>query len=172
MYLDDVLIAAPSMGLIEDVKRALKNQWKWTDMCEVAYALGLKMDHDHQSRMIRLSQEAYIERILVQFGMENATTVTTLLNDSKLQANAEEANVSRQKFYLSIVGSLMWISQSLRPDISFAVSLLSRFGVNPTEVHLRVSKRVLRYLKGTANVSLALGNHNMPSVETATFRIL
>jgi hypothetical protein len=167
LYVDDVLIAAPSMGPIEDVKKSLKTKWKWSDMGEAAYVLGLKMERDRNLRTIRLSQEAYIDRILARFGMTGAGSVTTPLEDIKLQVSTEELDPSRQKFYLSIIGSLMWISQSLRPDISFAVSLLSRFGVNPTEEHLRVSKRVLRYLKGTAGMALTLGNFSIASVETA-----
>ena len=167
LYVDDVLIASPSMGPIEDVKRSLQAKWKWTDMGEAAYVLGLKMERDRPSRLIRLSQEAYIERILVRFGMQDALTVVTPLEDSKLEVSGSEVNYSRQKLYLSIVGSLMWISQSLRPDISFAVSLLSRFGVNPTEEHLRISKRVLRYLKGTADKGLTLGNFSVPSVSSS-----
>ena len=167
LYVDDVLIAAPSMGPIEDVKKSLKTKWKWSDMGEAAYVLGLKMERDRNLRTIRLSQEAYIDRILARFGMNGAGSVTTPLEDIKLQVSTEEFDPSRQKFYLSIIGSLMWISQSLRPDISFAVSLLSRFGVNPTEEHLRVSKRVLRYLKGTAGMALTLGNFSIASVETA-----
>jgi hypothetical protein len=159
LYVDDVLIAAPSMGPINDVKASLKAKWKWTDMGEAAYVLGLKLERDRRSRTIQLSQEAYIERILVRFGMENATTIGTPLEDAKPEVSKDDVDPRRQKWYLSIVGSLMWVSQSLRPDISFAVGLLSRFSHNPTEDHLRVAKRVLRYLKGTAGRSLVLGNY-------------
>jgi hypothetical protein len=38
-----------------------------------------------------------------------------------------------------------------RPDIFFAVMQLARFNSNPGESHVKASKQVLRYLKGTPN---------------------
>jgi hypothetical protein len=157
LYVDDVLIAAPTMSSINDVKASLKDKWKWTDLGEAAYVLGLQLERNRKLRTIKLSQKAYIERILVRFGMENATIIGTPLEETKLEVSTEDMDIKRQKTYLSIVGSLMWVSQSLRPDLAFTVGLLSRFSHNPSENHLRVAKRVLRYLKGTAGRSLELG---------------
>jgi hypothetical protein len=43
----------------------------------------------------------------------------------------------------------MYLASATRPDISFAVSKLSRFVSNPEDTHWHALKRVLRYLKGT-----------------------
>lgn len=55
--------------------------------------------------------------------------------------------------YKQIVGSLMYLT-STRPDIMYAVSLISRYMENPTEVHLLAAKRIFRYLKGTADFGI------------------
>ena len=39
----------------------------------------------------------------------------------------------------------------LRLDITFTVSIVSRFATNPTPEHTKATKRVLCYLKGTLN---------------------
>jgi hypothetical protein len=52
-----------------------------------------------------------------------------------------------------IVGSLIYLTAT-RPDMMYVVSLISRFMERPTELHLNVAKRVLRYLKGTMNFGL------------------
>jgi len=41
-----------------------------------------------------------------------------------------------------------------RPDLMYAVSLVSRFMESPTEVHHQAVKKILRYLKGTVNYGL------------------
>jgi len=41
-----------------------------------------------------------------------------------------------------------------RPDIAFAVSVISRFSANPTKAHMEIVKRVFRYLKGTSSMGL------------------
>ncbi|XP_062020736.1 secreted RxLR effector protein 161-like [Rosa rugosa] len=40
------------------------------------------------------------------------------------------------------------------PDIMFSVSLISRYMAKPTELHLQAAKRIMRYLKGTANYGI------------------
>ena len=50
--------------------------------------------------------------------------------------------------YKSIVGSLMYLTTT-RPDIMYAVSLISRFMERPKEAHWQAAKRILRYVKGT-----------------------
>ena len=48
----------------------------------------------------------------------------------------------------------MYAAIGTRPDIAFAVAALSRYNVKPYHVHLIAAKRVLRYLKATADVKL------------------
>ncbi|XP_021742769.1 uncharacterized protein LOC110708852 [Chenopodium quinoa] len=55
--------------------------------------------------------------------------------------------------YRGMIGSLLYLTAS-RPDISFSVGLYSRFQANPKESHLIAVKRILRYLKGTDDLSL------------------
>jgi hypothetical protein len=59
--------------------------------------------------------------------------------------------------YCQAVGSLIWAAIATRPDITFAVLLLSQFMENPSEAHWEVIKRVLKYLKGTKNNKLIIG---------------
>jgi hypothetical protein len=56
--------------------------------------------------------------------------------------------------YQCLVGCLMYIRVSTRPDIMHAVSLLSRFNTCYGDVHVRTAKRVLRYLKATIDTKL------------------
>ena len=47
--------------------------------------------------------------------------------------------------YRQLIGSLIYLNQS-RPDLSFVVSLVSRFMQQPHEIHWQEAKRILRYL--------------------------
>jgi len=55
--------------------------------------------------------------------------------------------------YRGLIGSLLYLTAS-RPDIMFVVCLCATFQANPKESHLKVAKRILKYLKGTINVGL------------------
>jgi hypothetical protein len=56
--------------------------------------------------------------------------------------------------YLQIIGVLLWISRVSRPDIAYAVGILSRYSSNPSARHFTAALDVLKYLKGTANMAL------------------
>ena len=56
--------------------------------------------------------------------------------------------------YHSLVGSLLYAAIATRPDIAQAVGAVSKFNSCPTEAHLTVVKRILRYLKGSINLGL------------------
>jgi len=62
--------------------------------------------------------------------------------------------------YRSLVGSLQYIALSVRPDIAYSVNQLSRFLSNPGHEHWLGGKRVLKYLKGTAKMSLMYMNYD------------
>jgi hypothetical protein len=58
-----------------------------------------------------------------------------------------------QKVYWSMIGSLLYLCAS-RPDIMLSVCMCARFQANPKEVHLRVMKRIMRYLVYTPKFGL------------------
>jgi hypothetical protein len=59
--------------------------------------------------------------------------------------------------YLSMLGSLQYAANCTRPDISTALSILGSAQANPNVAHMQALKKVLRYLKGSSNMSLTLG---------------
>jgi len=58
------------------------------------------------------------------------------------------------KGYQAIVGSVMYAALATRPEISFAVAALCRYNSRPFTSHLTAAKRVLQYLKSTADFRL------------------
>ena len=53
-----------------------------------------------------------------------------------------------------IIGSLLYTSRGTRRDVTFIVVVLARYCGKPNQLHLTAAKRVLRYLKGTAELAL------------------
>ena len=59
--------------------------------------------------------------------------------------------------YCEGVGSLMYASVGMHPDIAFAVSTLAQFSENPGQVHWDAVKCVFHYLNGTKELALTYG---------------
>ena len=68
------------------------------------------------------------------------------LETTKSKDHADDHDsTTNQKQYLAIVGSLIYTALGARPDISYVVTLLSRFNMDPRTRHLTAAKRALRY---------------------------
>ncbi|XP_070025358.1 uncharacterized mitochondrial protein AtMg00810-like [Nicotiana sylvestris] len=65
----------------------------------------------------------------------------------------ESGSPVNQTMYRGIIGSLLYLTAN-RLDIVFSVGLWVRFQSNPKESHLKVAKKILRYLKGTQDLVL------------------
>ena len=68
--------------------------------------------------------------------------------------------------YSNVVGSLLYLSITCRPDISYIVSVLSRFMQNPGIQHWEGIKKILRYLKGTTNLGITYGGNKFTHGDT------
>ena len=64
--------------------------------------------------------------------------------------------------YLSAVGALMYLANSTRPDIAFAVNLLARHSAAPIKCHWVRVKTTLRYLNGTEDLGLFYSRNQDP----------
>ncbi|KAG8500580.1 hypothetical protein CXB51_002706 [Gossypium anomalum] len=62
-----------------------------------------------------------------------------------------------EKVLCSVVGSLMYAMVCSRPDLSYAVSAVTKYMVNPSKEHWKVVQWILRYLRGTTDVCLQFG---------------
>ncbi|KAJ6293717.1 hypothetical protein OIU76_021890 [Salix suchowensis] len=83
--------------------------------------------------------------------------------DSKLNLSLSGTVLNSPKYYQQLVGKLIYLTIT-RPDITYAVSLVSQFMHAPTDHHLSMVKRILRYLKGTIGRGLVMSRNNHTNV--------
>ena len=76
--------------------------------------------------------------------------------------NSAEAAEMCQYPYISIVGSLIYLALTTRPDIANATRVLARFNSNPGLAHWQAVKHVLCYLKGTSDHKLTYRPSDAP----------
>ena len=75
LYVDDILIAGNDKDFVMDVKAWLSSSFEMKDMGEAAYILGVKISRDRSKRLLSLSQETYIKKVLERFGMQNCKSI-------------------------------------------------------------------------------------------------
>lgn len=148
IYVNDGLIVSTKQSCIDPVIDHLRKTFEIT-VSVANYYLGFELTRQ-QNGSILLNQAAYTRKVLERFGMMESNPVTTPANNQ--QQLGVEANQKPTTFpYREAVGSLIYLSIGSRPDISFAVALVSRFLDCASEIHVTAVKRILKYLKGTIN---------------------
>ena len=161
LYVDDILLAGNDMSSIVATREWLSSTFEMKDMGEANYVLGVKIVRDRSKKLLCLSQETYIKKILERFRMQNSKPIDTpmekghALNLDQCPKNDEEKKCMSTVPYAAAVGSLMYAMLCTRPDICYAVGLVSRYQSNPGPAHWSAVKRIFRYLRGTADLALS-----------------
>jgi hypothetical protein len=167
VYVDDLIIVGKKIADVELVKRRLHNEFKMTDLGELKLFLGIEIIRNRKTKNIQICQKNYINTMLKKFGMENSKAVFTPVQtgtklseatdkpkDEKQEMAIHEEDTFNKTAYQQAVGSLMYVMVGTRPDLAFAVALVSKFCSNPSTTHWLAVKRIFRYLKGTANYGI------------------
>ena len=152
VYVDDILVAGPSIKSCNVIINELARHIEIINKGEVKSFLGLNIVRNHEQHAISISQPGYIDRLLAKFKMTNAKSAhTPLAPGTKLKIATANDTPCNAELYQELTGSLNHLAVFSRPDITFAVSKLSKYNANPTTTHFKTALHVLRYLKGTRN---------------------
>nr|ABA92101.2 retrotransposon protein, putative, Ty1-copia subclass [Oryza sativa Japonica Group] len=151
LYVDDILIFGTNLEVINEVKSFLSQNFDMKDLGVADVILNIKLIRGENG--ITLLQSHYVEKMLNRFGYIDSKPSPTPY-DPSLLLRKNKRIARNQLEYSQIIGSLMYLASATRPDISFAVSKLSRFTSNPGDDHWRALERVMRYLKGTIELGL------------------
>jgi len=158
------MIATSTRALINKFKARLKDHVEIMDLGELHWLLSIKILRDRQAWLVHLSQRSYIDAILRRFGFEDLKPMSILM-DTQKSLSAAQSPMSTSEFaamrnvpYREAVGSLMYLALATRPDIAFAVSVVSHFAIRLGLEHWESIKRIFRYLKGTWELWLTYGS--------------
>ncbi|CAJ2645382.1 unnamed protein product [Trifolium pratense] len=151
LYVDDLLVTGSDIAKIEKFKTVMMTEFEMTDLGEISYFLGIEFLKT--SKGLMLHQRKYAGEILKRFNMSDCTyAITPMETNLKLEKNESEDAVDPTMFK-QIVGSLRYLCNS-RPDICFAIGLISRFIEDPRQSHMKAAMRILRYIAGTLDFGI------------------
>ena len=162
IYVDDILIAAPTEQLAAEFKAHLQREFKITDCGPVQRYLSIRVRYV-KGESVRLDQQAYTQEVLDRFEPQwkpvfgKAAPKKTPLPDNAQEwiygdrdGTTEEESSWFQNFsFRSLIGCLLYLSINTRPDIAFAVGLLARVASKPTYGACYCAAWLLSYLSGT-----------------------
>ncbi|KAG0575163.1 hypothetical protein KC19_VG323300 [Ceratodon purpureus] len=123
-----------------------------TDLRLLSYSLGIEfLSRPHG---IFFTQRQYIRETLKEFDLDQCKpTTTSMMEKLKLVLNMQ-VRAADSSLYQRMVGKLIFLTHT-RPDIAYAISVISKFMAHPQLPHAQAVKHLYRYLQGTTNLALA-----------------
>jgi hypothetical protein len=149
LYVDDGLIVGPR-HLVDEVKKYLMEKFKMRDLGVARKFLSLEISRTPQG--VTINQRDFVKKLIEKFGVEGTNARYTPLNQGTKEILVREDSEYFEdiNYYQQLIGSLLYVSNGTRPDISYAVSLLSRSMRKPSKNDFAQAKHVLSYLNQTS----------------------
>ena len=145
---------------LDELERSLSAKWPVKHMKDVSKPentyLGMNVSIDRDRRILEISQTQSIQKFVMQQGLENARSLSLPMQKASKLVRAEEKCTDKKLLheFRSCVGSIMHYAVVSRPDIAFVAIKLARLQLYCNEEHLKVAHHVVRYLKGTQDLTL------------------
>ncbi|KAE8720906.1 tir-nbs resistance protein [Hibiscus syriacus] len=151
VYVDDLIIIGDDEAEILQTKENLSVRFQMKELGQLKHFLGLEVDRTHEG--IFLCQQKYAKDLLKRFGMLECKSTSTSMEPNVKMCAHEGKDLEDATMYRQLVGSLIYLTLT-RPDISYAVGVMSRYMQNPKKPHLEAVRRILRYVKSTIDYGL------------------
>ncbi|UYV83888.1 hypothetical protein LAZ67_X000522, partial [Cordylochernes scorpioides] len=172
IYVDDLAIFAVDQNTLDEIEDKIIQEFQIKSLGPITFFLGIEINYGKES--LSLNQRHYIQTLLQRYNMFEVRKVCTPLDPaiilSKIDCPHTQAEIDHMSNipYKELIGTLLYLSNCTRPDISFATSKLSQFCANPGKKHWEAAKHVLRYLSGTIDLELSYvkGNNNKVAMFT------
>uniref|UniRef100_A0A2N9G5A4 Integrase catalytic domain-containing protein n=1 Tax=Fagus sylvatica TaxID=28930 RepID=A0A2N9G5A4_FAGSY len=151
VYVDDIILTGDDTPGITHVKQSLGKVFEVKDLGALKYFLGIEVARSRHG--ISLSQRKYTLDLLQETGMLGCRPASTPM-DPNLKLSVESGElISNPSMYQRLVGRLIYLTNT-RPDLTFAVSVVSQFMHAPRTSHLDAVYHILRYVKTSPGLGL------------------
>lgn len=165
IYVDDMIITGNDEEEMKKLKENLFAEFEMKDLGRLKYFLGIEVLRSKQG--IFICQKRYILDLLAEIGMIDCKPVDTPMAANLKLYMEEGAVLADKERYQRLVGKLIYLSHT-RPDIAYAVGVVSKFMHKPQASHMEAVWRIIKYLKGTVGHGVLFKSHGHLKVQAYT----
>ncbi|CAN6709377.1 unnamed protein product [Malus baccata var. baccata] len=165
IYVDDMIITGDDSEEMMKLEQNLAVEFEMKNLGDLKYFLGVEVARS--SRGIFLSQRKYVLDLLKETGMLGCKPVDTpIVEKHHLGIYPDQEPVDKGR-YQRLVGRLIYLAHT-RPDIAYAVSVVSQFMHSPSVDHMAAVMRILAYLKSAPGKGILYRNSGHLKIEGFT----
>ena len=167
----DDLVYTGSQELIDEFEDTLRKKWKITECGPLKSFMGINIHYDIERGILTFDVEEKVKNIFrekLYLQDDKAIPFVDIPmkpdGDKRLVRDTDEifTKLSDPKEYASVVGAMIFISTTCRPDISQAVGRVSRKMHAPDEQSICHLRTLIGYLKKHSALKLTYYRHNHP----------
>ncbi|XP_026430815.1 uncharacterized protein LOC113327916 [Papaver somniferum] len=136
-------------------------EFEMTNLGLMSYFLGIEVQQTE--RGIFINQQRYAEGILKCFKTDNCNPILTPVEERLKLTREGSGELVKSTDFKGLFGCLRYLTAT-RPDIMYAVGLVSRFMEEPRKSHLQDAKRILRYVRGTTSLGIIYNVSEYPKL--------
>jgi hypothetical protein len=140
-----------SSKIKDEFKIAMMNEFEMKDLGLMQYFLGMEVYQNEDE--IFICQTKYAKDMLKKFDMVDNKSTSTPTAHGIVLCRDHGVEIVDEETCRSIVGSLMFLTHTSLA-IAYSVSLVSRYMIEPSKIHMKATKRILRYVRGTLNFDI------------------
>nr|GEZ96750.1 putative reverse transcriptase, RNA-dependent DNA polymerase [Tanacetum cinerariifolium] len=140
IYVDDMVTTGNDEKEIKRLKEGLFTEFKMKDLGNLKYFLGIEVLMSPKG--IFICQKKYILDLLAEIGMINCKTADTPMMVNQKLFMEKKAKLADRNRYQRLVEKLIYLSHT-RPDIEYAVRVVSRFMHQPHVAHMNAALRIV-----------------------------
>ncbi|XP_020419495.1 uncharacterized protein LOC109949168 [Prunus persica] len=150
-YVDDIIVTRNYSEEQLKLQKYLSQEFEMKDLGDLKYFLGIEVARSKIG--IFLSQRKYVMDLLIETRMLGCKPADTPIEmNHKLCEDMDQEPTNKEQ-YQRLVGRLIYLAHT-RPDIAYAVSVVSQFMHSPKVSHRNAVDWILRYLKSTSEKGL------------------
>ncbi|CAL2227060.1 unnamed protein product [Prunus armeniaca] len=151
IYVDDIIVTGNALSQVNALLQSHNRQFAMKDLGDLHYFLGIEVQHTPD--MLCLNQAKYAADLLKRATLHEAYPCLTPVATGSQLSYLHGSPLLDPTEYRSLVGALQYLTIT-RPDISFAVNQVCQFMHQPTDIHWKAVKLILRYVLGTSHDGL------------------
>jgi Reverse transcriptase (RNA-dependent DNA polymerase) len=135
LYVDDILLANNDKNMMRKTKKFLFKYFDMKDLGETSYVVGFKIHKDRNKFILRLLQQAYIDKILKRYGMKICKPENTSVAKGDKFSLDQCPKIELEKSemyqipYVSLIRILIYAQVCTRPDITYITGSLIAISV-------------------------------------------
>lgn len=151
IYFEGIVFGSTCQTFIDQFAKDMTQEFEMSMCGELRHFLGLQVKQSDNG--IFVTQSAYANSLIVRFGMEASLVAETPMGVSANISKDEDGETVDEGLYREMIGCLKYLTTS-RPDLCLATGICATYQDTPKRSHLMAVQRILKYVKGTANLGM------------------